>query len=78
MFRFRHEISGPNVRVRLFAGPPGQTLAKLGDLVFSADEWEEFKHALCQDIPETTRPTCVEAVSFVDDATELPENWRTP
>lgn len=78
MFRFRHEDLGGHVHVRLFSGQYGQALAKLGDLAFSSEEWEEFKHALCQDIPETTRPTCVEALSFVDDATELPENWRTP
>jgi hypothetical protein len=56
-FRFRYETRGAHVQVRVFFGrAPHRTLGKNGDLVFSADEWDQFVGCLRAHVKWCTKP----------------------
>jgi hypothetical protein len=56
-FRFCYETRGSHVHVRVFFGRvPHRTHGKDGDLVFSADEWDQFVGSLRARVKWCTKP----------------------
>ena len=45
-FKLRYERTGAHIRLTIFAGPSGFTLANCGDLHVTSDEWETIRGIL--------------------------------
>lgn len=44
--RFRYQLIGGHMHIRVFAGKSGCTYGKAGDLIFTEEEWARLENVL--------------------------------